>query len=363
MRVGLGLLGRRPLLQRQRLSDPDRALGRDLVGHRQLAQPRGEQLPQRRDVRVGLGVLGRRLLLHRHLACSDPDRALGRDLVGHRRLAQHQRHAVQRALSRDVRVGIGVLGRRQLLHRHRFSDSDRALGRDLVGHRHLAQHQRYAGKRPLWRDVRVGVGVLGRRLLLHRQLHSSDPDRALGRDLVGHRQLAQHQHYAGQLPPSREMRVGVGVLGRWRLLRQLRHRPDASVEVHGEPNPNTNTYSYSYSDSESDPDANAHSDADTYSNSYPDANTDGDTYSYTYSKNDSDTNAYGNANTNTDSDTNSDGDTIPNAHSHTDFNSNSYRDADSYTKAYSDTEDSPDAAASPNSAKVEGLPTTDHFRR
>ena len=159
--------------------------------------------------------------------------------MGHRHLAQHQRHAVQRALSRDVRVGVGVLGRRQLLQRQRRSDPDRALGRDLVGHRHLAQHQRYAGKRPLWRDVRVGVGVLGRRLLLHRQLHSSDPDRALGRDLVGHRQLAQHQHYAGQLPPSRDMRVGVGVLGRWRLLRQLRHRPDASVEVHGQRNSHT----------------------------------------------------------------------------------------------------------------------------
>ena len=66
MRVGLGLLGRRRLLQRQRLSDPDRALGRDLVGHRHLAQHQrdGVQLPQRRDVRVGLGVLGRRLLLH-----------------------------------------------------------------------------------------------------------------------------------------------------------------------------------------------------------------------------------------------------------------------------------------------------------
>ena len=31
------------------------------------------------------------------------------------------------------------------------------------------------------------------------------------------------------------MRVGVGVLGRWRLLRQLRHDQTLSVEVHGEP--------------------------------------------------------------------------------------------------------------------------------
>ena len=155
-----------------------------------------------------------------------------------------------------------------------LSDPDRALGRDLVGHRHLAQHQRYAGKRPLWRDVRVGVGVLGRRLLLHRQLHSSDPDRALGRDLVGHRQLAQHQHYAGQLPPSREMRVGVGVLGRWRLLRQLRHRPDASVEVHGEPSTDTDSYTYGHAYSNTDP--NVDSDSYTVATAYSDTETTSD---------------------------------------------------------------------------------------
>ena len=94
-----------------------------------------------------------------------------------------------------------------------------------------------------------------------RQLHSSDPDRALGRDLVGHRQLAQHQHYAGQLPPSREMRVGVGVLGRWRLLRQLRHRPDASVEdtrpaqlPHPPtPTPTATATAMTYSDTETSP--------------------------------------------------------------------------------------------------------------
>ena len=94
--------------------------------------------------------------------------------------------------------GVGLLGRR-LLHRQRRSDPDRALGRDVVGHRHLAQQQPqrhylcykwkasglYADQPPLWRDVRVGIRVLGRRLL-HRQ-RRSDPDRALGRDLVGHR--------------------------------------------------------------------------------------------------------------------------------------------------------------------------------
>ena len=70
---------------------------------------------------------------------------------------------------------------------------------------------------------------------------------------MGHRQLAQHQHDAVQLPPSRDVRVGVGVLGRWRLQRQLRRRPDASVEVHGELNTNTNSNSngnsYAYTDS------------------------------------------------------------------------------------------------------------------
>ena len=34
-----------------------------------------------------------------------------------------------------------------------------------MGHRHLAQHQHHAEQRPHWRDVRVGVGLLGRRLL------------------------------------------------------------------------------------------------------------------------------------------------------------------------------------------------------
>ena len=34
-----------------------------------------------------------------------------------------------------------------------------------MGHRHLAQHQRHAGQLPQWRDVRVGVRLLGRRLL------------------------------------------------------------------------------------------------------------------------------------------------------------------------------------------------------
>ena len=53
-----------------------------------------------------------------------------------------------------------------------------------------------AGQRPLWRDVRVGVRVLGRRRLRCQRQRLADPDRALGRDLVGHRQLAQHQRYA-----------------------------------------------------------------------------------------------------------------------------------------------------------------------
>jgi len=31
---------------------------------------------------------------------------------------------------------------------------------------------------------------------------------------VGHRQLAQHRHYGSELPHRRDVRVGVGVLGR-----------------------------------------------------------------------------------------------------------------------------------------------------
>jgi len=89
--------------------------------------------------------------------------------VGNRQLAKHQRYAVQLALWRDVRVDLGLLGRR-LLHRRRHeqpqSDPDRALERDLVGHRQLAQHQHYAVQLALWRDVRVDAGLLGGRLLL-----------------------------------------------------------------------------------------------------------------------------------------------------------------------------------------------------
>ena len=78
----------------------------------------------------------------------------------------------------------------------------------------LAQHQHYGGQRPLRPDVHVSVGVLGRRLLLRtRQPHFSDPDRALGRDLVGNRQLAQHQRYAVQLALWRDVRVDGGLLG------------------------------------------------------------------------------------------------------------------------------------------------------
>jgi len=36
------------------------------------------------------------------------------------------------------------------------------------------------------------------------------------------------------------------VLGRWRLQRQQRRRPDASVEVHGEPNTDTHPYPNAY---------------------------------------------------------------------------------------------------------------------
>ena len=96
----------------------------------------------------------------------------------------------------------------------------------------------------------------------------------MGRELLGHRQLAQHQHDAVQLPPSRDVRVGVGVLGRWRLQRQLRRRPDASVEVHGERNTDTHPYN----------DANANANAHTNSNSNGDTDTNRDATAYANAK-------------------------------------------------------------------------------
>ena len=67
------------------------------------------------------------------------------------------------------------------------------------------------------------------------------------------------------------MRVGVGVLGRWRLQRQLRRRPDASVEVHGERN--TDTYPYN--------DADCYCNGNAYSDSYAYCDSNGYTYSDT----------------------------------------------------------------------------------
>ena len=119
---------------------------------------------------VGVGLLGRRLLRSTGTSLSDAHRAVGRDLVDHRHLAQPQRRKTTHPHCGDVRVGVRLLGRRLLRRRGTRSthpDPHRAVGRDLVGHRHLAQHQHHADQLPLWRDVRVGVRVLGRRLLLH----------------------------------------------------------------------------------------------------------------------------------------------------------------------------------------------------
>jgi hypothetical protein len=55
----------------------------------------------------------------------------------------------------------------------------------------------------------------------------------VGRDLVGHRQLAQHQHYAVQLALWRDVRVDAGLLGCRLLLQREQRRPDAGVEVYG----------------------------------------------------------------------------------------------------------------------------------
>ena len=159
------------------------------------------QLPQWRDLRVGVGLLGRRLLL--------PTAASYQTLIEHwdgtswAIVTSPNTSATQNNFLNGVTCvsasdcwAVGSPQRQQQL-----SDPHRAVGRDLVGHRHLAQHQRHAEQLPLWRDVRVGVGLLGRRQLLHRRhQRRPDPHRTLGRNLVGHRHLAQHQRHAEQRP-------------------------------------------------------------------------------------------------------------------------------------------------------------------
>ena len=51
------------------------------------------------------------------------------------------------------------------------------------------------------------------------------------------------------------MWVGVGLLGRRLLLQCEQRRPDAGVEVYGEPNTNTNTNAYTYSNAEANSNA------------------------------------------------------------------------------------------------------------
>jgi len=75
-------------------------------------------------MRFGVGVLGRRLLQghkrkrRRHRHPSDAHRAVERELMGNRPLAKqaHVRQLpdIQLSLRRDVHVGVGVLGRRLL---------------------------------------------------------------------------------------------------------------------------------------------------------------------------------------------------------------------------------------------------------
>jgi hypothetical protein len=75
---------------------------------------------------------------------------------------------------------------------------------------------------------------------------------------VGHRQLAQHQHYTVQLALWRDVRVDAGLLGRRLLLQCEQRRPNAGVEVHRECNTDTNAEANSdtqgASDSISSPD-------------------------------------------------------------------------------------------------------------
>ena len=92
------------------------------------------------------------------------------------------------------------------------------MERYLMVHLYLAQLQR-AAQLPERRDVRVSFGVLDRGLLRSGRLPFSDADRALEWDLVGHRYLSQHQHQRRQRPQCRDVRFGVRLLGRGRVLR------------------------------------------------------------------------------------------------------------------------------------------------
>jgi hypothetical protein len=72
------------------------------------------------------------------------------------------------------------------------------------------------------------------------------------------------------------VRVGVGVLGRWQLHHRQRRRTDASVEVHGGPNTDTNSNANSYADFHANGDTNS----DVYANGDTDVYTYADTNSY-----------------------------------------------------------------------------------
>jgi len=178
-----------------------------------------EQLPPRRDVHVGVGVLGRRLLLQRQRHFSDLDRALDGTswaIVSSPNTSTTDYNSLS---------GVTCVSASECWAVGYYFTGDNFVDQTLI--------ERWDGTSwsivsspntstteanvPLRPDVRVSVGVLGRRLLLRtRRPHFSDPDRALGRDLVDNCQFAQHQH-AVQCPLRGNVRVGVRLLGRWRL--------------------------------------------------------------------------------------------------------------------------------------------------
>jgi hypothetical protein len=75
-------------------------------------------------------------------------------------------------------------------------------------------------------------------------------------------------------PLWRDVRVSVGLLGRRPRLLRRRHFSDANVEVHGEP------YSYTYFHTNAERDANGFTNAKCNGNSncYPDSNNHCDAY-------------------------------------------------------------------------------------
>src|SRR5439155_1029497 len=167
------------------------------------------------DVHFGVGLLGRRRLSHRQLLLPHGHRTLERGSLVHRQFAQHERHASQPTPWCNVHFGLGLLGRRLLgHHRQHLPHVRRTLERGSLVLRHLAQHKYHAAQPTRWCNVHFGVGLLGRRRVLGRRQRLPHAHRALERDSVVHRHLAQHQCHGVQPPLWCNVLFGVGLLGR-----------------------------------------------------------------------------------------------------------------------------------------------------